>query len=211
MSGTLPAECLHGSAGQITHNGSSASLNQGNRFLWDTPSQSPPIMSWLELPRDVWEVLLLLLHRPELLALRLTCKSWKESLESSLNRLQPRSIEVQATSSLGDLLDDLAKHSTCWLADTGSSLCFESVPTRTGVEPDQFYWPQHRHSSTSFGRITSSASFDLSGELFNWQQPPSNHSSLHKDPGGKLWCLKSSKVYGPPQEISRPTYTSFSK
>ncbi|KAK9820707.1 hypothetical protein WJX74_010513 [Apatococcus lobatus] len=51
-------------------------------------------MNWLELPRDVWENLLPHLKRPELLALRLTCQAWKESVEASSSRLQPRIIET---------------------------------------------------------------------------------------------------------------------
>lgn len=85
-------------------------------------------MSWLELPRDVWETLLLLLHRPELLALRPSCRSWKESLEASFDRLQPRSIEVEANSRLSDLDSDLAKHNTNGLQTQAQAAALSLYP-----------------------------------------------------------------------------------
>ncbi len=49
---------------------------------------------WLDLPQDVWSRLLAELQRPELVALRATCKSLKSAIEVGLKDLRPRSFEV---------------------------------------------------------------------------------------------------------------------
>ena len=58
------------------------------------------VPDWFDLPRHVWSELLLKLNRPELLALRLTCKGFRSAVDSDVQFLCPRNLEVLELSML---------------------------------------------------------------------------------------------------------------